>query len=152
MAARLQKTPLLILPLLAAVIAIGVLASGIAGSALTSESAVARSGRLSVGGVTYRFAPTTCTITDEDFVAAGSGTIDDQTFWVSATADGVDLEVGPESEIEVPAEDQLWLRSVDEITWTASGGEIEASTLMRDERRNRSDSMPGALTVTCPLA
>lgn len=107
---------------------------------------------LIVDGIIYRFAPTTCTVTDTDFLAAGPGTIDGETFWVSASADRVNLAVGPDNEAERPDPDQLWLTSVQEVRWQAVDDSITASAILGDERLTDSPRLGSQLSVDCPSA
>lgn len=109
-------------------------------------------GRLDVAGVVYRFAPTTCTITDTDFLAAGPGRIDGEPFWISASADRVDLAVGPESDADIPDRNQVWLISVQEVRWKAADDHVDATAVLRDERDTGSPRVLGALSVDCPSA
>lgn len=110
------------------------------------------SASLVVDGVTYRFAPTTCTVTDSDFLAAGSGMINGETFWISASADRVNLAIGPETEVERPEDDQVWLVSVQEVRWQATNQDITASALLGDERVTDSPQVRSELSVSCPPA
>ena len=86
------------------------------------------SARLDVGGVVYEFTPSTCTITDGDFVAAGSGEIGGETFWVSASTDELNLAVGTTNEFDRPADDAVWLSSVEGIDWTSQGPGLQAAS------------------------
>lgn len=108
--------------------------------------------RLEVAGTTYLFTPSTCTITETDFLASGSGDIGGEPFWVSASGDRFDLAVGPNNEEERPAEDQLWLISVDDVRWSAADQTITASAIMRDERDTTAESLRGTLSVECSPA
>lgn len=134
------------------VIGLMAVAYGLVGPRLASDPPTAETGRLDVDGVTYTFVPTTCTITESDFVAAGSGRIDDQAFWVSASRDGVDLAIGPESQVDQPDENQVWLSSVQAVEWEASDGSITATALMADERQANSRHFRGSLSVECSAA
>ncbi|MEM7325354.1 MAG: hypothetical protein AAF531_19860 [Actinomycetota bacterium] len=114
-----------------------------------TDSEPTESASLVVDGVTYRFSPTTCTVTDTDFLAAGAGTINGETFWVSASADRVNLAVGPETEAERPADDQLWLVSIREVRWQAINKTITATALLGDERLADSPQVRSQLSVSC---
>ncbi len=122
----------------------------ISSSGLSSERAEVTS-HLSVDGVTYNFAPSTCTITDTDFVASGPGEHDGEPFWVSASADRVNLVVGEDAGVEVPSDDSnVWLTSVAEVAWTADGQTLDGTAVMRDERDTTARNYRGVLSIECP--
>ena len=110
---------------------------------------VAGSGSLIVDGVTYDFTPTTCLISDEDFVAAGTGFDGPDRFWVSASSVGLDLSVGTENEVDEPAVDQLWLISEEVTDWQASGQTVTARAPMVDRRSPQSTTLVGSLHLRC---
>ncbi|MGI9615593.1 MAG: hypothetical protein ACR2QO_21955 [Acidimicrobiales bacterium] len=126
-----------------------VLGASIAAQAVSDSAAAEGSGVLTVDGVDYRFTPTTCLITSDDFVAAGPGVDGDEQFWVSASSVSLDLAVGTESEIDKPSEDQLWLLSDDPIAWEADGNTVTAEASMSDHRLPESNEMAGALELSC---
>ncbi len=105
---------------------------------------------LEVGDIRYEFAPSVCTFTPTDFVAAGSGTVDGEPFWVSASSRSVRLSVGTDSELQRPADDQLWLTSVGELAWDRSSESLQVHTLMRDGRSDDARRVLARLSVSCP--
>ncbi len=105
---------------------------------------------LEVGETRYEFAPSVCRFTSTDFVAAGRGTVDGQSFWVSASSRSVRLSVGTDSELQRPAADQLWLTSVGELEWNRGDGSLQVQTLMRDGRNDDAGALPARLSVSCP--
>ncbi|MCP4225493.1 MAG: hypothetical protein GY773_19330 [Actinomycetia bacterium] len=107
------------------------------------------SGTLVVDDTTYTFTPTTCFISEEDFVAAGKGVLDTQQFWVTASGVGLDLAVGTENEIDQPADDQLWLVADDTIDWHATGQTIVAQAEMSDRRTPEVEPVVGSLELHC---
>jgi len=113
------------------------------------SSAIA-SGVLDVDNTRFEFVPTACTATETDFVAAGSGTLDGEPFWVSATSRSVSLRVGTDSEVARPDDEQLWLTSVGEVTWQADGDGISVTAVMVDSRVEQSAKRPAVLSVPCP--
>ena len=125
-------------------------AVGISDKGLSADVSGERTGQLTVDGVTYAFAPTTCSIAEEEFVAAGSGTINGQTFWVSASRDSWNLTVGPESEVADPDDNELWLTSTETVTWAVEKNTITAAAVMTDERSQDSRFFRGTLDVVCP--
>ena len=140
--------------LLASVVAVvAVLGLGLADNRFeTTPELIDGSGTLTVDGIVYEFTPTTCVISDEDFVAAGTGFDDGERFWVSASSVGLDLAVGTESEIEEPAEDQLWLISEDEvIDWSAQDETVIAEANMTDQRSPQSTTVHGSLELHCDV-
>lgn len=137
-----------------AIVALLMLAASVVGfeSLRSSASAESGHGQLTVGGTTYAFSPSTCTIADSDFLVAGHGEVDGEPFWLSASGLRVNLAVGQESETERPEDDDLWLVSVDEISWRSDETHIDASATMRDERDALAGSHRGSLSVECPSA
>lgn len=107
---------------------------------------------LIVGDSRYEFAPSVCTVTSTDFVAAGRGTIDGEPFWVSASSRSVRLSIGTDSELQRPSADQLWLTSVGELGWDRTSGLLQVRTLMRDGRNDDAAELPAQLSVSCPTA
>lgn len=105
---------------------------------------------LEVGDVRYEFAPSVCTFTPTDFVAAGSGTVDGEPFWVSASSRSIRLSVGTDSELQRPADDQLWLTSVGELAWDRSSESLQVQTLMRDGRNDEAARVMARLSLSCP--
>jgi hypothetical protein len=120
-----------------------------AAQAVSDTEQVDSSGTLTVDGIEYQFTPTTCLITSDEFVAAGHGVDGDDQFWVSASSVSLDLAVGTESEIEEPAEDQLWLMSDDPVSWQVDGSTVTARAPMSDHRLPESTTMMGALELNC---
>ncbi|MGF1597292.1 MAG: hypothetical protein ACFCVK_10255 [Acidimicrobiales bacterium] len=110
---------------------------------------VAGTGTLVVDGVTYHFSPTTCRISDEDFVAAGAGSDGDDEFWVSASSVGLDLSLGTADEQAEPADDKKWLISADGVNWEATGDTVTAEAPMIDRHSPGSTTVVGSLHVRC---
>jgi hypothetical protein len=105
---------------------------------------------LEIGGTVYRFAPTTCTITDSDFLTAGAGEIDGEDFWVTASPDWVNLAIGSTTGATRARAGDLWLMSVDKVSWAIAEQTIIATVTMRDERDTNSPTLDGSLSVECP--
>jgi hypothetical protein len=126
-----------------------VVGASFAAQAMSEPELVDGSGTLTVDDVAYRFTPTTCLITSDDFVAAGRGLDGDEQFWVSASSVGLDLAVGTESEIDEPAEDQLWLMSDEQVSWQADGNTVTATASMSDHRAPDSVAVEGSLELNC---
>jgi hypothetical protein len=145
----LKKPSIQLFVLIASMLSLLGFAFSISSSGLSSGDATSS---LSVDGVTYNFAPTTCTVSDTDFVASGPGELDGEPFWVSASADRVNLVVGDEAdgEVEVPSDaSQVWLTSVAEISWTADGQSLTGNAVMRDERDTTARNFRAELQVEC---
>ncbi len=105
---------------------------------------------LEVGNTRYEFAPSVCTFTATDFVAAGGGTVDGEPFWVSASSRSIRLSVGAESELQRPADHQLWMTSVGELRWDPGDDSLQVRTLMRDGRNDDAAKVQARLSVACP--
>lgn len=150
MPTQLKKPSIQFLVLIVGIVVLTGFAFGISSTGLASRSE--ESGRLDVDGVSYSFKPSTCTIADDDFLAAGSGSIGGEPFWVSASADRIDLAIGPQSEEDRPQDDQLWLMSVEEVRWRAVDDAVTATAVMRDERDTNSLRVRGTLSLECRTA
>lgn len=150
MAAQLKNPSIQLVVLVLAVLLLSGFAIGISAANAGPADARPETGQFDVDGVAYRFAPTTCTITDNDFLAAGPGEVDGEPFWISASADRVDLTVGQDSGLQRPADDQLWLISVAEVSWEVDDDFVTASAVVRDERDPNSPSYRGSLSFSCP--
>lgn len=147
---QLKKPSIQLLVLILGIVLLTGFAFSISSSGLISGNTEV-TGRLEVDGETYAFAPSTCTITDTDFVASGPGRVDGEPFWVSASAGRVNLVVGEEAEIEVPHnEDQVWLTSVTEVSWETEGQVLTGTAVMRDERDTTARNYRAALSIECP--
>ena len=107
---------------------------------------------LEIGDTRYEFAPSVCTLTSTDFVAAGRGMIEGEAFWVSASSRSIRLSVGTESELQRPAAHQLWLISVGELAWDRHDGTLQVQTLMRDGRNDKAAESQARLSVSCPTS
>jgi len=148
---QLRKPSIQFAVLIAGIVALTGFGFVLSSAGLTgADTEPEESASLIVDGIIYRFAPTTCTVTDTDFLAAGSGVIDGETFWISASADRFNLAVGPDSEAERPEDDQTWLVSVQEVLWRAEDQTITASAILGDERLTDSPQVQSELSVSCP--
>ncbi len=152
MPTQLKNPSIQVLVLLVGILLLTGFAFGLSGAGLSADTSSAETAQLDVNGVAYRFAPTVCTMTENDFIAAGSGRVDGEPFWISASADGVNLMVGQDAETERPGDNQLWLLSVNEVAWQPTEGELTASAVMRDERHPKSASYRATLSIQCPEA
>ena len=152
MPTQLKNPSTQVLVLLLGILLLTGVAFGVSGAGLSADTTGSETAQLDVDGVAYRFAPVICTMTDNDFLAAGSGRLDGEPFWISASADGVDLVVGQESETERPHDDQLWLMSVNQVVWESTDGTVTASAVMRDERHPKSRNFRAMLSIKCPEA
>ncbi|MEL6982435.1 MAG: hypothetical protein AAFO29_08425, partial [Actinomycetota bacterium] len=127
---------------------------GMVGLALRSTSSAAApetgSAALTVGGVTYEFVPSACTITSTDFLAAGSGQIDGQDFWVSMSPEAAEIALGTSDE-SARSDDagDLWLRNDGAVEWTVEGDSIEAELSLRDERVSEDRTNRARFSASC---
>jgi len=148
---QLRKPSIQFLVLMIGIVVLTGFAFGLSSAGLASSDE-SESAQLDVDGVSYQFAPSTCSVSDTDFVAAGTGTIDGEPFWISASGDRVNLALGEETEAERPEDDKLWLISIDDVNWRNSDGAITATAVMRDERDTNAESVRGTLSVRCAPA
>ena len=134
---------------LVAVVAALVLLRVVIDRADPDPALIGGAGTLTIGDTTYAFTPTACFISDEDFVAAGTGFDGDDRFWVSASSVSLDLAVGTKTEIDQPADDQLWLNANENVDWTATGQTVVARAPMADRRSPGSTTVMGSLELRC---
>lgn len=151
MQAQLSRPSIHVLGLFVSVVVLAGFAYSVSAFGQGSD-AIEASGQVEIDGTVYRFAPTTCTITDTDFLAAGEGEIDGEEFWVSASPDRINLAVGSSTGVQRVGTDDLWLMSVDKVSWEIVGRTIIASVEMRDERDTNAPSLDGNLSVDCSTA
>ena len=99
-----------------------------------ADTEVAGEGLVTVADDVYQFELTTCTAADTNFVAAGYGIVDGERYWLNASGSGVNITGGTESEIEPPAEGQLWLSSDGAPEWKMADGVVDAEVAVSDRR------------------
>lgn len=148
MPTQLKKPSIQFAVLVTGIVVLIGFAFGISSAGLTSGGVAGATAELEVDGQTYQFSPSTCTVTDADFLAAGPGAIEGDSFWVTASSDGIDLAVGVETEAEAAADNQR-LISVDEIRWSESDGVIAATTRLQDPQQPDAPTLAGRLSLTC---
>lgn len=148
---QLRKPSIQFLVLVVGIIVLTGFAFGLSTAGLASSESE-QTAALDVDGVRYSFAPSTCSVSESDFIAAGTGTVDGEPFWVSASGDRLNLALGEDDEAERPEDDKLWLVSVEDVRWRNTDGSITASAIMRDERDTNSEIVVGTLSVECPVA
>lgn len=141
----LLKIGIATIGILAGLAAIVFLSDWVDGDSGSSEG----SGVLTIGEATYTFTPITCFVSEEDFVAAGTGVDGSEQFWVSASSINLDLIFGTDNEVDQPADDQLWLASENVINWNATGQTVVARAPMSDRRTPDSTEVVGSLEVRC---
>lgn len=107
------------------------------------------SGTLTIDGVDYDFAATTCLISEDDFVAAGTGFDGQNQFWVSASSGVLDLSVGTENDIDKPEDNQLWLVNQEPVDWHVSNETVMAKAPVSDQRSPNSDPTIASLRLRC---
>ena len=146
----IRSRPLLKSLIVAAAFLIGILGIGALSDFVDADSTTANSsGTLTVAGETYSFTPTTCFVSEEDFVAAGPGYQGTTRYWVSASGVSLDLAFGTENEVDQPADSQVWLVSDELIDWDATNGGVVAKATMTDRRDPDSPTFLGTLSVRC---
>lgn len=128
---------------------IGALMFGAAQGSFASTPLPDGAGKIEVAGELYEFATDTCSITDDGFVASGPGIADGERFWVAASNDSIDIAVGQESIAEAPDDDQLWLTSFNDVSWSAESSRLSASVNMHDDRLDNPAQYRAVLSVNC---
>mgnify|MGYP001812359590 CR=1 FL=1 len=127
---------------------------GMIGLALRSTSsrppATTGSAMLEVAGIAYEFDTSTCGVTETDFLAAVSGQVDGQDFWISVSPEAAELAIGTADE-RARSDDggDLWLMGAGEVTWTAADQTVTAELTMRNQRIADASVLPGRFTATC---
>jgi hypothetical protein len=143
-------------PLSLAILAFGFVVFAVATGFTGSQSAAHPEGAyglLAVDGTVYRFTPSTCAISERDFVTAGAGEFAGEPFWFTSSPDRLSLSFGSATPGDRPSEDDLWLTNVDTVDWTLpSADRVEASTEVRDQRNTSSTAVTASVTVACPPA
>jgi hypothetical protein len=148
---ELRKPSIQFLVLIVGIVVLTGFAFGISSAGLASSDSP-QTAELDVAGVRYVFAPSTCSVSDTDFIAAGTGNINGESFWISASGASVNLALGEDDEAERPEDDKLWLVSVEDVSWRNSDGAITATALMRDERDTNAETVRGNLSIRCAAA
>ena len=109
-------------------------------------------GSLVVDGHTYQFTTDNCVITDDEFIAAGTGSNAGDPFRVAASISSIELAFGTDGELSEPAPGQLWLQSDQPPTWTASEKAVTATVDLRNPLDPQSAAFPAALELSCPTS
>ncbi len=121
-------------------------------SASTESSQVPSSATavFTVGGTAYEFAPTSCTITATDFLAAGPGQLDGEDFWISVSPEAAEVALGTADE-RTRSDDvnDAWYRNNGIVDWTVTGDTVEATLALRNERMPDSGTLRGHFSATC---
>lgn len=119
--------------------------SGITSAARTNSA----SGALQVGPDSFTFTPTSCQVTNDDFVVAGPGSNGGDSYWVSASVAGIEVAFGTDSSIEEPIGGDVWLASATEISWTQTANTVTASAVMIDRNDPEEPTLDGRLRFAC---
>ncbi len=106
-------------------------------------------GSLRVDGQTYQFSTDNCVITDDEFIAAGTGSNAGDPFRVAASISSIELAFGTDDELSEPAAGQLWLQSDQPPTWTSGENEITASVDLLNPLDPQSTAFPATLRLSC---
>ena len=119
-------------------------------SQLTAQPAPAGTGILTIGSASHAFTATTCFVSDDDFIVAGTGLDDaDDRFWLSASSANFDVAVGVEQAGDTPPTDKPWLASTDTIRWRHDGPDVSAATLLGDRRIASTTPIDGTIELRC---
>lgn len=106
-------------------------------------------GSLRVDGTTYRFTTDNCVITENEFIATGTGANTGDPFRIAASISSVELAFGANDELSEPAPGQLWLQSDQPPVWTADGQEVTADVDLRNPANPQSMALPATLQLVC---
>lgn len=149
MLAQTERTSTRILAFVVAFVMIGMIGLAVRSTSATSGPGP-DSAALTVGGITYEFVPSACTITETDFLAAGSGQIDGQDFWISMSPEAAEIALGTDDEsVRSDNDADLWLRNNGAVEWTAEGTSIQAELTLRDERETEDRTSRARFIATC---
>ena len=116
----------------------------------TPESA--GQGSLLVDGQTYQFTTDNCVITNDEFIAAGTGSNGGELFRIAASISSIELAFGTDDELSEPADGQLWLQSDQPPTWSASENAVTATVDLRNPLDPQSAGLPATLRLNCPAS
>jgi len=119
-------------------------------SAESGQASSSASAAFTVDGITYDFAPTSCTVTETDFLAAGPGQLDGEDFWISVSPEAAEVALGTADERTRSDDvDDAWYRNNGIIDWTVEGDTVEATLALRNERMPDSGTLRGHFSATC---
>ncbi len=111
-------------------------------------------GSLAINGQVYDFSAEHCVVTEDNFIATGSGTIGTDSFRIAASISSVELTVGPQ-DADNPGEfgqDALRLRSEEPPVWQSNDNNVSATVALVDPSRPESLIFNGQLQVNCPAS
>lgn len=140
-----------------ALVSAGIAAGTVRGTSLddTTELAGAQSGALtgtgslSVSGVSYDFQADHCLITDTDFFATGSGSLDGKQFRIAASISSIELSFGVLDDRQEPAVGNFWLRSQSPPSWSQDQNGVTATVGLIDPLDPESTIYSGEFTAEC---
>lgn len=142
-------------PLLAlafAFVVVGMIGLAVRSTGVGSDRASSSASAVfTIDSTTYDFAPTSCTVTATDFLAAGPGQLDGEDFWISVSPEAAEVALGTADERTRSDDvDDAWYRNNGIVNWTVDGNTVEATLSLRDERMPDSGTLRGHFTATCP--
>lgn len=118
----------------------------VASAATSRDQGPSGSGSLAVAGQLYSFEADHCVITESDFLATGSGEVDDQHFQITASISSVELTFGAGDDQDP---DRHSLRSYEPPSWSKSQDGLEANVALTDPLDPDSPALASRLKVSC---
>ncbi len=109
-------------------------------------------GTLLVNGQTYQFTTDDCVVTDDEFIAGGTGTNAGAPFRIAASISSIELAFGTNDELSEPVPGQLWLQSDQPPAWTSSETSVTATVDLRNPLDPQSAAFPATLKLICPAS
>ena len=139
----------------AAFVAVGLLAVAmLLGRSSTQPSAATpqwNRGTVEIDGRVYPFAPRTCAITDEGFVAAGPGLAGEESFVASVSkSGGLQVAFGVRNDVDRPGPDQLWWVSSGLRQARIEGTSVRATAKVEDRSGTVTGPRTAVINIACP--
>ena len=109
------------------------------------------SGSLAINGQVYDFSAEHCVITEDNFIATGSGTVGNDNFEIAASISSVELTVGsrdPDNPNQL-SEGAVQLRSEEPPVWQSNENGVTAAVALVNPSSPESLVFNGQLRVSC---
>ncbi len=117
---------------------------------ITGPADFSGQGSLVVDGTSYQFITDNCVITEDDFIAGGTGTNAGVPFRIAASISSIELAFGTNDELSEPAPGQLWLQSDQPPDWSSKQGVVRANVDLVNPLDPQSAAFPATLELICP--
>lgn len=117
----------------------------------TADASQVGAGTVAIDGRVYPFAPETCVITDDGFVASGPGTWGDQSYVASVSQKGgVQVAFGVSKDVDRPEPGQQWWVAPKFGRSRIKGSNVHATATVEDRSGSTSGPRSAVVHLTCP--